>query len=188
MNHARERHTAESAKRTAAAILDRMRSLGVEMKLGQAYEAAAAAAGYRNWATMKSEIEGAPASARPETTAAASLTEALQLASRTAGLPQEHARTLQSAANGDKDAVMQLAAHCGYVPVVFIDLEAEADRIRGLLEKSSGKELSSETLRGFALEFATGRTEDDRMYSDFFDDWLWETYSADDLAAGPPVR
>lgn len=155
MEHARK-DSPESAKRAANAILERMRALGLDMKLGQAYEALAASAGYRNWATMKASLEC------PDKPAVAS------------------AETQANAEIGPEKA-MRLAASCGYVPVVWIDVEAEAERIRGLADDGSGRTVSTETVRNLAIEFARGRMGDDRMYGDFFDDWLWETHDSEDL-------
>lgn len=49
--------THENAKLKAKALQDRYRDLGIELKLGQAYEAIATISGFKNWHVMKVSLE-----------------------------------------------------------------------------------------------------------------------------------
>lgn len=62
---------AEQAKRRAKSIKQRMKELGYEMSLTHAYEALASSCGYRNWPTMKAQLESGVA--MPATSASLTL-------------------------------------------------------------------------------------------------------------------
>lgn len=73
MTHALTGSGADGARKAARGIQRRMKEIGVELSLGQAYEAVAAASGFRNWATMSAGLDAdGPADSREEAFVAAS--------------------------------------------------------------------------------------------------------------------
>lgn len=176
-----------NVKKAARRLQERLADIGVELKLGQAYEALAAVTGDRDWPSLKSRL--VRQGRRQESTGvapAASLAEGLGHAVRVAqdsgALDTSVAERLRLAAQGDREAVWELAAACGHVPVVTIDAGAEAERWLkssladnlDLLREATGRDdpLTKEGMAQMAAEFAAERDYDRRAIGDFFSDWV----------------
>lgn len=186
-----------NAKKIAKALQDRFAELGIEVKLGQAYEAMASMAGFRNWHALKARIDGAECEVAPTLAAAPSksgLADALWAAAfkgeedGTVGAAE--AKMLIKASQGDADAVSQLASACGHVPVVMIDVDAEIDRWHGafasFLQASTGSEapFNRENMTEAAKEFAVTTGYSRAALGDFFNDWLHERIGSGDAVRG----
>lgn len=70
--------TSEQAKSAAKNIKSRLAALGVELRMGHAYEALAGSKGYANWSTMKADLETTSAKSATAVSQAADATEVLK--------------------------------------------------------------------------------------------------------------
>ena len=189
----------QDSKRIAKALQARFADLGIEIKLGQAYEALAAVAGLRDWNTMKAQLEVAPSKAAPPSgVTLPPLADALWAAAtqgeRDGTIGKNEAAVLVKASQGDKEALKQLSASCGHVSVVTIDVDAEVERWHGAFEeflvKNTGqrKPFSREVMTEAAVEFAEGTEYSRSAIADFFHDWLYERVTESGRTISGPAK
>lgn len=146
--------TLQSAKSAAEGVRNRSVALGIDMKLGQAYEMVAAVQGYRNWATMKSALESSRDAVTADQAIAPTSPDTMTLDQRLAALNAS-------------------AVGLGLYPADIIDIHAEADSLDSF-ERKNGLAGSNRNDVAALLRLWKGNGLVSRMQSDFFRDWLWE--------------
>jgi len=188
----------ENYGRLARALQQRLGALGVEVKLGHAYEALAALAGDANWHVLKARIiggggDGAPDDIPAERSLASALEAAAFSALQSGTLSAEEAQTLFDAAQGNKEAVCRLAADCGHVVVASLDVREEVRRWNaypdGFVEKHAGarEPFDFDNMKKLVSEFSQGMDYTRSATGDFFSDWLYERIGSGNFKVPAPI-
>jgi len=164
-----ENNVAEIAK----SLQKRFREIGIDVKLGQAYDAVAAMAGFRNWHVMKAALQERPQAGSGNGNLAKSLALAAEAGMKTGAIAERDARRLKAASEGDPDSLRRLGADCGLLPFIFFDIEEELARQRKI-----GSHMSRDELVEFSLEYSANLSAGKAAYSDFFADWLHDRQNA----------